>query len=91
MTSLVYQAHAAPCSAAQPERSHEDLLITELQHEVSQLRAQQGSVPHMSDQLNQLKLRYSQLATDKNKNDAACSQKLNEGLKVVQKLVTDLD
>jgi len=36
-------------------------------------------------------MRYSQLAADKNKNDLACSQKLNEGLKVVQKLVSDLE
>lgn len=39
----------------------------------------------------QLSQRYHQLDQDKNKNDHACSQKLCEGMKVVSKLVIELD
>jgi hypothetical protein len=38
-----------------------------------------------------LNSRHQQLDQEKNKNDHACSQKLFEGMKVVKKLVVELD
>ena len=66
-------------------------MIKELTAEVNQLRSSAGNISHAHDQFHYLQQRYQQLEQDKNRSDHACSEKLCEGMKVVQKLVGELD
>lgn len=66
-------------SVAVTER-HQDALLHELHQEVMELRAKQGDMGALNDQLAYLKNKYNQTEAEKNRSDQECSQKLFEGL-----------
>lgn len=56
-----------------------------------ELRSRQASIPQVQDQISYLQDKYNKTAQEKNRSDQECSQKLIEGLQVVDSLVKELD
>ena len=70
---------------------HQDALLHELRQEVMELRAKQGDHTALTDQLAYLKTKYNSTEAEKNRSDQECSQKLYEGLQVIDSLNAELD
>lgn len=70
---------------------HQDALLMELRQEVAELRNKQGDFNQLKDQIGFLQGKYLQTSTEKNRSDNECSQKLFEGMGVVDSLVKELD
>ena len=70
---------------------HQDALLMELRQEVAELRNKQGDFNQLKDQIGFLQDKYLQTSTEKNRSDNECSQKLFEGMGVVDSLVKELD
>ena len=70
---------------------HHDVLLQELRQEVAELRNRQGDFNQLKDQITYLQDKYHQTSSEKNRSDTECSQKLFEGMGVVDSLVKELD
>ena len=62
-----------------------------MKQEVMELRAKQGDMAALQDQLSYLKSKYSTTQSEKNRSDQECSAKLFEGMQVIDSLVAELD
>ena len=56
-----------------------------------ELRAKQGDINALRDQVSYLNNKHNTIESEKNQSDQECSQKLFEGMQVIDSLVAELD
>ena len=56
-----------------------------------ELRAKQGDINALQDQIAYLQGKYNTTQSEKNRSDQECSAKLFEGMQVIDSLVGELD
>ena len=70
---------------------HLDQYTEELNAEIAELRGRVGDIGLLKRQFDEMSARYAQAHAQKSKSDNECSQKLFDGVQVIDSLANELD